>query len=255
MRRDACGARATACCQRAPALRRGVAYDEVMRSRTLLALAILGVVGWFALRDRGDAEAEVPAPAAPVRDTKLLSAALRVAEAPPPTPPAGPAAADEIDPDEAEVIYVDADGNAHPDSEPGSVAEHAAELAKQQDHGGVIWGFARDRRTGEELAGVTVTVESPALSQVQAAITDEHGLYMITGLPSGEYKLTAYYLAATLVHPDIIVSERRATPVFTIIDTDPRDVERDEIGVQFTGSTNLEDAPPPPPPDEETLVE
>ena len=69
------------------------------------------------------------------------------------------------------------------------VAHHVADPSLAIAQGattGAIQGVVTDGKTGEKLAGVTVIVTSPALSQTQTAITDENGYYQIGQLPPGE---------------------------------------------------------------------
>src|SRR5947209_6189199 len=42
----------------------------------------------------------------------------------------------------------------------------------------------------QPLAGVTVTIESPALQGARTAVTNEAGVYEFAALPPGEYKVT-----------------------------------------------------------------
>ena len=46
---------------------------------------------------------------------------------------------------------------------------------------------------GDPCIGATVVATSPALEGEQVVITDENGLYKITGLPPGAYALIVYY--------------------------------------------------------------
>src|ERR1051325_2895674 len=68
----------------------------------------------------------------------------------------------------------------------------------QSNTTGAIQGVVTDQKTGDKLAGVTVIVTSPAMSQTQTAITDENGFYKITELPPGEYLVTFYYADITI---------------------------------------------------------
>ena len=85
-------------------------------------------------------------------------------------------------------------------------------------NGGTIAGQVTDK-TAEPLAGVTVIATSPALAQTQTAITDEHGMYQINGLPSGDYLVTFYYGDATLERSGIHVALDKTVPVGMRIDT------------------------------------
>ncbi|MBL9015815.1 MAG: von Willebrand factor type A domain-containing protein [Myxococcales bacterium] len=83
---------------------------------------------------------------------------------------------------------------------------------------GAIQGAVVDSKTSEKLAGVTVTVTSPALQSAQTAITDEAGFYKITGLPPGEYLVTFYYLDLTVERRGVIVAVNKTTPVYQKLD-------------------------------------
>jgi hypothetical protein len=54
---------------------------------------------------------------------------------------------------------------------------------------GIIEGTARDSE-GLVLPGTTITVSSPALQGTRSAVTDANGVYIIRGLPPGEYRVT-----------------------------------------------------------------
>jgi Ca-activated chloride channel family protein len=84
---------------------------------------------------------------------------------------------------------------------------------------GNIQGVVKDKETGEPLAGVTVVVTSSAMKGTQTAITDENGLYKITGLPPGVYLVTFYYLEVTIERSNVSVGASKTTPVFVKIDT------------------------------------
>ncbi|MCW5804215.1 MAG: TonB-dependent receptor [Deltaproteobacteria bacterium] len=90
----------------------------------------------------------------------------------------------------------------------------------QSSSRGAIQGQVTDAKTGEKLAGVTVTVSSPALGAggVQSAITDENGFYKITELPPGEYNVTFYYLQITLQRSGITIGIGKTAPVFQKLD-------------------------------------
>ena len=51
---------------------------------------------------------------------------------------------------------------------------------------GTLQGTAVDAQGGV-LPGVIVTASSPALQGVRTATTDENGVYLLRGLPSGDY--------------------------------------------------------------------
>jgi outer membrane receptor protein involved in Fe transport len=83
---------------------------------------------------------------------------------------------------------------------------------------GAIQGVISNKATGEKLAGVTVTVTSPALQGSQSTFTDESGAYKISPLPPGEYMVTFYYLSVRLERRGISVGVNRTTPVYQQLD-------------------------------------
>jgi carboxypeptidase family protein/TonB-dependent receptor-like protein len=70
---------------------------------------------------------------------------------------------------------------------------------------GAIEGTVLDQASGKKLAGVTVTVTSPALQMEQTEFTDEGGHYIITELPPGEYLVRFYFSNITVERPGVIV--------------------------------------------------
>ena len=58
---------------------------------------------------------------------------------------------------------------------------------------GNIRGDVTDLKTKEPLGGVMVVATSPVLQGEQTAMSDEKGLYVLTNLPAGTYKLTAIF--------------------------------------------------------------
>jgi outer membrane receptor protein involved in Fe transport len=88
----------------------------------------------------------------------------------------------------------------------------------QSTTSGAIQGVVTDQATGEKLAGVIVTVTSPALQGAQTTSTDEAGAYKISPLPPGEYTVTFYYLAIRLERKGVSVGVNRTTPVFQQLD-------------------------------------
>jgi hypothetical protein len=96
------------------------------------------------------------------------------------------------------------------------VAHHVIDptLAEAGGSTGAIQGVITDGKTGEKLAGVTVIVTSPALSQTQTAITDENGYYQVGQLPPGDYLVTFYYADITVERSGIRVGIDKTTPVY-----------------------------------------
>lgn len=79
---------------------------------------------------------------------------------------------------------------------------------------GAIQGQVVDADTGDNLPGVTVVVTSPVLQGTQTAVSDENGIYKITGLPPGTYLVTFYINRLTIERPGITVGLDKTTPVF-----------------------------------------
>lgn len=103
------------------------------------------------------------------------------------------------------------------------VAHHVADPSLAIAQGattGAIQGVVTDGKTGEKLAGVTVIVTSPALSQTQTAITDENGYYQIGQLPPGDYLVTFYYADITVERSGIRVGVDKTTPVYQKLNMD-----------------------------------
>jgi len=90
--------------------------------------------------------------------------------------------------------------------------------AAQSTTSGAIQGQVVDSKTGEKLAGVTITVTSTSLQGAQTAITDENGSYKITPLPPGDYLVTFYYLELTVERTGITVGVNKTTPVYQKLD-------------------------------------
>jgi outer membrane receptor protein involved in Fe transport len=99
-----------------------------------------------------------------------------------------------------------------------SLLDTGAALA-QSGTTGAIQGGVTDGATGEKLAGVTVIVTSPAISQTQTAITDENGTYSVTELPPGDYLVTFYYADITVERSGIHVGIGKTTPVYQKLNT------------------------------------
>jgi hypothetical protein len=84
---------------------------------------------------------------------------------------------------------------------------------KAKDPYGSIAGQVLDQATGEPLIGTTVVVESPQLSGMQTAITDENGAYSLRSLPPGQYVVTYYYEDDVIRRTGIVVVRGKATPL------------------------------------------
>ena len=68
---------------------------------------------------------------------------------------------------------------------------------------GAIEGTVTDQASGKRLAGITVTVTSPALLGEQTEFTDETGHYIITELPPGEYMVRFYFGDKNVERPGV----------------------------------------------------
>jgi len=99
---------------------------------------------------------------------------------------------------------------------------------------GAVQGVIKDEK-GDPLAGVTVIVTSPALSQTQTAITDEKGFYQVNQLPAGDYLVTFYYADKTIERSGIHVGIGKSTPVYQTINTS--EVGGETIKIQDTAPT------------------
>ena len=84
----------------------------------------------------------------------------------------------------------------------------------QGSSAGAIQGVVKDGKTGDKLAGVTVIITSPAISQTQTAITDENGFFQVGALPPGDYLVTFYYADITVERSGIHVGIGGSVPVF-----------------------------------------
>ena len=76
------------------------------------------------------------------------------------------------------------------------------------DSAGMIEGVVVDKTSGDPLPGVTVIVTSPAMKRTETAITDENGRYKVTGLPTGTYLVTFYYLDRTIERANVGATTR-----------------------------------------------
>lgn len=76
---------------------------------------------------------------------------------------------------------------------------------------GILRGTITDSRTGEPLPGVTIVASSPAALPTPTAISDEHGSYVLTGLPSASFDVTFYYADLTVERDGVGVGSLDAT--------------------------------------------
>jgi len=78
---------------------------------------------------------------------------------------------------------------------------------------GAIEGTVTDQGTRKPLAGVTVTVTSPALQGEQMEFTDPSGHYIITELPPGEYLVRFYFSDKNVDRPGVFIQADKTLAV------------------------------------------
>jgi hypothetical protein len=74
---------------------------------------------------------------------------------------------------------------------------------------------------GDPAVGATVVAMSPALEGEQVVITDENGLYKISGLPPGAYTLVVYYNNERVSVAGYDVRDDEATLAELVFDPEP----------------------------------
>lgn len=87
---------------------------------------------------------------------------------------------------------------------------------------GTITGVVKDKTTGAPLAGVTVVATSTVIAETLAAITDEKGVYQLTGLPPGTYVLTFYYEEISIQRAGVKVTAGKVATLAQTIDPSQR---------------------------------
>ncbi|HEX8953356.1 MAG TPA: TonB-dependent receptor, partial [Polyangia bacterium] len=90
---------------------------------------------------------------------------------------------------------------------------------------GSIEGTVTDQATGKRLAGVTVTVTSPALQGEQTEFTDADGHYIITELPPGEYLVRFYFSNINVERPGVFLQTDKTLSVNVAIPTQKAEVK------------------------------
>jgi hypothetical protein len=90
---------------------------------------------------------------------------------------------------------------------------------------GNIEGTVTDQATGKKLAGVTVTVTSPALQGEQTEFTDADGHYIITELPPGEYLVRFYFSNINVERPGVFTQSDKTLSVNVAIPTQRAEVK------------------------------
>jgi hypothetical protein len=90
---------------------------------------------------------------------------------------------------------------------------------------GSVEGRVVDGATGKKLAGVTVTVTSPAMPGEQTEFTDNDGHYIITELPPGEYLVRFYFADINLERPGVFVQADKTLAVNVTMPTQKAEVK------------------------------
>src|SRR6266511_3471447 len=90
---------------------------------------------------------------------------------------------------------------------------------------GSIGGVVTDGATGKKLAGVTVTVTSPALQGEQTEFTDADGRWIITELPPGEYLVRFYFANLNIERPGVFVQPDKTLAVNVVVPTQKAEVK------------------------------
>ena len=90
---------------------------------------------------------------------------------------------------------------------------------------GSIEGTVTDQASGKRLAGVTVTVTSPALQGEQTEFTDADGHYIITELPPGEYMVRFYFSNINVERPGVFLQSDKTLSVNVAIPTQRAEVK------------------------------
>src|SRR6184192_588727 len=90
---------------------------------------------------------------------------------------------------------------------------------------GSIEGTVTDQATGKRLAGVTVTVTSPALQGEQTEFTDAGGHYILTELPPGEYLVRFYFSNINVERPGVFLQTDKTLSVNVAIPTQRAEVK------------------------------
>lgn len=102
-----------------------------------------------------------------------------------------------------------------PDDEPDGIdiadaiaiaKAEAGQLAAEPTARGIIRGVVHDA-SGELAVGATVVMSGPAIEGEQVALTDETGMYSLSGLPAGYYTQTIYFGDTTTMHGNVMVSD------------------------------------------------
>jgi hypothetical protein len=170
-----------------------------MQSRTVVVAGLAAVFGIVVMRSRSSRSEPQPA----IEQSRVRTVEQLVAHA------------GKLHPRAPQAIEVRDGELAEPD---GDHQPELDDLVARLDGAGAIWGEVRDVESGEPLAGVTITVSSPALAGAQTAISDEHGRYTIISLPPGEYVVNTYYLEVAVEDTGVTVAANTATELPQILE-------------------------------------
>lgn len=106
-----------------------------------------------------------------------------------------------------------------------ALASAVPPAARADSGSGTLRGTVTEEETGKPLAGVTVTVTSPALQGESTEFTDADGNYTITNLPIGEYLVRFYYSDLVIERNGIVVSADKTLVVSGAIATSKAKVD------------------------------
>jgi hypothetical protein len=84
---------------------------------------------------------------------------------------------------------------------------------------GSIEGRVVDEGTRKPMAGITVTVTSPALQAEQTEFSDADGHYILTELPPGEYLVRFYFGDINVERPGVVVQADKTLAVNVVFPT------------------------------------
>lgn len=102
-----------------------------------------------------------------------------------------------------------------------------------------ISGVVTDAQTGDVMPGVTVVATATALQETQSAITDERGVYRISDLPPGDYKVSFFFADITIEQDNIHVGVHGFASVNQKIDQTQTGGQTIKIEVRASNVTPL----------------
>lgn len=85
--------------------------------------------------------------------------------------------------------------------------------------GGAVTGAVVDKATGEPVVGATVVLTAAGRSGTSAAVTDEHGRYVIGNVPPGVYDVTVYYADSQVRSGSVSVQSGKSAAINAAVDT------------------------------------